>query len=335
MAQTYRAIQLQRFAPSFREATAIVDLPCAAPGPGEITARMTWCGVNGIFDTQIARDAVDYVSVGLPAIMGVEAVGHVTAVGSGVSEFALGDPVATVRFGGGYREEWTAQADRFAPIPAADPAHLALVSTGVSALVALDAVAELKSGETIAISAAGGGVGHFVVQLAKLRGCRVVAVCGGADKAARVAALGADRVIDYRAENVAEVLAREFTDALNVAMDTVSGPIFDAFLDNLAPKGRLVVAGVASDLEGAPETVEGPRIGMKLYYKGASIRGFMNALHVERWAAARATLFELYRQGKLQVWRDEAGLQGLEAVYDAVDRLLGGRNTGKVMVQLG
>lgn len=332
---TYRAIELQRFADTFRAATAIVERRLEPPGPGEITVRMAWSGVNGIFDTQIARDAVDYVSVGLPAIMGVEAVGVVEAVGDGVGDFQLGDPVATVRFGGGYREAWTAPVDRFVPIPAADPAHLTLVSTGVSALVALEACAELREGETIAISAAAGGVGHLAVQLAKLRGCRVVAVCGGAAKADKLRALGADRVIDYRAEDVAGVLAAEFKDQLDVAFDTVSGPIFDAFLDNLAPLGRLVVAGVAGDLDGAPEVIAAPRVGVKLYYKAASIRGFMNARFTARWPAARASLFALHAAGKLTVWRDETDFSGLEAVYDAVDHLLAGRNAGKVMVRLG
>lgn len=331
----YRAIELQRFADTFRAATAIVERPLEAPGPGDITVRMAWSGVNGIFDTQIARDAVDYVKVPMPTIMGVEAVGLVEAVGAGVEAFRPGDPVATVRFGGGYREAWTAPADRFVPVPAADPAHLTLVSTGVSALVALDACAELKAGETIAISAAAGGMGHLAVQLAKLRGCRVIAVCGGAAKAEKLRALGADRVIDYRVEDVAAVLAADFPDQLDVAFDTVSGPIFDAFLDNLAPLGRLVVAGVAGDLDGEPECVTAPRVGVKLYYKAASIRGFMNARFTERWPAARATLFELYAAGKLSVWRDEMEFSGLEAVYDAVDHLLAGRNAGKVMVKMG
>ncbi len=148
-------------------------------------------------------------------------------------------------------------------------------------------------------------------------------------------ALGADVVIDHRAQDVAGVLAAQFKDALDVAFDTVSGPIFDAFLDNLAPLGRLVVSGVASDLEGEPEPVLAPRVGVKLYYKGASIRGFMNARHTDLWPQARQALFDLYAAGGIEVWRDEADFAGLPAVYDAVGRLLAGRNTGKVMVRLG
>jgi NADPH-dependent curcumin reductase CurA len=120
-------------------------------------------------------------------------------------------------------------------------------------------------------------------------------VCGGARKAAFVRGLGADRVIDYTSESVAALLAAEFPNQLDVAIDTVGGAIFDAFLDNLAVHGRLVAGGAAQDLEGRPEIVTAPRIVHKLYYKGASVRGFMNGLLTSHWPQARARLFALYQ----------------------------------------
>ncbi len=329
----YRAIRLERFAPSFRSAADIVSMALKRPGAGEIMVRNAWCGVNGIFDTQIARNAVDYVKIAPPTITGVEAIGVVEAVGDGVESFKIGDAAATVRFGGGYREANTAAAAQFAKVPGPEREWLALASTGVSALLALD-VGEAKAGETVAISAAAGGLGHFLVQLAKLRGCRVIAVCGGPRKCAFIKSLGADQVIDYRAESVGDILAAEFKDQINVAIDTVSGEIFDAFVENLAVHGRLVAAGAAQDLEGRPEIVTAPRIVHKLYYKGASIRGFMNGLLTERWADARQTLFDLYRAGRLTVTFDEQAFEGLPHVYDAVEHLLSGRSMGKVIVNL-
>ena len=178
----------------------------------------------------------------------------------------------------------------FAKAPAASREWLALGSTGVSAFLALERVGQIKPGETVAISAAAGGLGHFLVQLAKLRGCRVIAVCGGPRKAEFVRSLGADRVIDYRCEDVAAVLGAEFPGAIDLAIDTVGGAIFDAFLDNLANHGRLVVGGAAQDLDGQPEIVTAPRVVHKLYYKAASIRGFMNGLLTEHWPEARAQM---------------------------------------------
>jgi NADPH-dependent curcumin reductase CurA len=330
---SYQAIRLERFSSSFRAAADLVSLPLREPGPDEIRVRNGWCGVNGIFDTQIARNAVDYVAIRPPVFTGVEAIGVVEAVGSRVEGFAVGDAAATVRFGGGYREANVGPASQFAKVPAAEPAWLALASTGVSALLALD-MGEAKAGDTVAVSAAAGGLGHFIVQLARLRGCRVVAVCGGRRKSALARVLGADRVIDHRAETVGEVLADEFRDRLDVAIDTVGGGIFDAFVDNLAVHGRLVAAGAASDLDGRPEVVTAPRIVHKLYYKGASIRGFMNGLLTDRWPAARAELFELHAKGDLRVVFDDQVFDGLPRVYDAVEHLLSGQSMGKVIVNL-
>jgi NADPH-dependent curcumin reductase CurA len=330
----YRAIELQRFDTSFRAATAIVELPLRAPEPHEVQVRNRWCGINGIFDTQISRNAVDYVSVALPTIMGVEAAGVVEAVGSAVSDLQVGDAVATVRFNGGYREWNTADAARFARIPEATAEWLTLASTGVSALLALEHVGDVRPGETVVVSAAAGGLGHMIVQLAKLHGCEVVAICSGPKKSAFVRSLGADRVIDYKLESVKDVLDREYRNAIDVAIDTVSGSIFDAMLDNLANGGRLVVGGAAQDLEGRPEIVTGPRIVHKLYYKAASVRGFMNGLLPELWPAARARLFALLNDGKLRVTFDESRFVGLPQVYDAVERLLSGQSMGKVVVGL-
>jgi len=240
----------------------------------------------------------------------------------------------TVRFTWGYRETAIAPAQHFTRVPAASPDYLALASTGVSALLALEHTGALRPGETVAISAAAGGLGHLMVQLAKQRGAHVVAVCGGAKKVDFVRGLGADRVIDYKAEDVAAVLAAEYPRGLDVAIDTVSGPIFDAFVDNIARHGRLVVAGAAQDLDGKPEIVTGPRIAHKIYYKGASIRGFMNGLLTDLWPHARETLFSLLDEGKIGVTFDAVRFQGIHRVPDAVEHLLSGRSMGKVVVDL-
>lgn len=334
MSETYRAIELRRFADSFRAASDIVTLERREPQPGEVAVRNLYCGVNGIFDTQIARNAVDYVKINLPTLTGVEALGIVDAVGDGVDEFRPGDAVVTTRFPGGYREWNIAPAFHFVRVPEATPDWLALASTGVSAAMALGHIGELRSGETVAVSAAAGGLGHILVQLAVQRGCHVIAVCGGAEKGRFVASLGAHRVIDYRSESVSKILADEYCDRLDVAIDTVSGTIFDAFLDNIAPHGRLVVGGAAQDLEGQPEIVTAPRIAHKLYYKGASVRGFMNGLLADHWPGARADVFGLYEQNRLRITFDDIPFKGVDGVFDAVERLLSGRSMGKVIVDL-
>jgi hypothetical protein len=334
MSATYRAIRLERFADSFRAGTEIVELPLADPAPGELRVRNRWCGVNGIFDTQMARDAVDYIRFKVPTLTGVESVGMVEAVGNGVTGFAVGDAVASFRFRSGYREVNIAPATEFEHVPDASRESLALASSGVAALLALEHAGQLRDGETVAISAAAGGLGHLMVQIAKARGCRVVAVCGGADKAALVRGLGADRVIDHRAEDVAAVLAAEFRDALDVAVDTVGGRVFDAFLDNLAPDGRLVVSGAASDMDGTPQPSGRPRLPLGFYYKSASIRAFQNGRVQHLWPDGRARVFALAAEGKLKPAFDPVPYAGLEAAADAVEALLAGRTVGKVALRL-
>lgn len=331
MSGTYRAIQLERIADDFRGGTAIATLPLIEPAPSEIRVRNHWAGVNGIFDNNFARGKAGYMAADLPSFTGVEAAGVVEAVGSAVTGFAVGDTVASMRFRSGYREVNIAPADQFAKLPDASPESLALASTGVAALLALEHAGQVQDGETVAVSAAAGGLGHLIVQLAKLRGCHVVAVCGGADKAAFVHGLGANRVIDYRAEDVAAVLAAEYANAIDVAVDTVGGDIFDAFAANLAPHARLVISGAARDQ--AEDPPPGPRIAGLIYYKAARVQAFQNGLVQHLWPGARARLFALHAAGALRVTCG-GGFRGLEAAYDAIDFLSSGRSIGKVAVDL-
>ena len=331
---TYGAIEQYRFADSFRAATRIVELPVQEPGPGEVLVRNAWAGVNGIFDTQLARNAVGTIRMEPPFLTGVEAVGTVEAVGPGVTDLAVGDAVAATRFRGGYREANCGPASDFVRVPEASAEALALASSGVAAWLALTLTGQMQRGETVVISAAAGGLGHLAVQIAKLHRCHVVAICGGGAKAALVSSLGADRVIDYRSEDIRAVLTNEYADQINLALDTVGGEVFDAMLDNLADHGRLVVSGWASDMvDDRPVSVTAPRVGHKLYYRGASIRAFMNALHTPHWPTARAQLFALYAKGELQPHVAVLG-QGLAAVPVAVEALLAGRTMGKAVVRL-
>ena len=334
MPETYRAIQQQRFTDTFRDATEIVELPITQPRSGELRVRNLHCGINGIFDTQIARDAVDYVKIGLPTFTGVEAIGVVEAVGADVAEFSIGDAVATTRFGRGYREINTAPASEFVRVPEATPDILTLASTGVSALLALEHIGQVRDGETVAISAAAGGLGHLLVQLALLRGCTVIGVAGGAQKGAFLKDLGVHRVIDYKCEDIGEILREEYPRGIDVALDSVSGKVFDDFLANMAPHGRLVVSGAASDLDGKPEIVSAPRIAHSIYYKGVSVRGFMNGLLTDHWPEARARIFAYYAANDIKVVRDASAFRGVESIPDAVEWLLSGRSMGKVMVDI-
>jgi NADPH-dependent curcumin reductase CurA len=191
----------------------------------------------------------------------------------------------------------------------------------------------MSSGETVCITAACGGLGNIMTQLAVNAGNHVIAVCGSEKKAAILREFGAARVIQYRVEDVAGVLANDYADGINLAMDSVGGTIFDALLEQLAPHGRLVICGYTSDRL-PTESVEQERIYTRLYWKAASVRGFMNYRFTEHAPAARERLLSMLREGTIRPLVDEQPFRGLPAVADAVEHLLAGRNVGKVVVDL-
>lgn len=329
----YRRLVLQRFGESFADATEIVESALVGPGPGELLVRNHWAGVNGVFDDRLARNRVEYLDIQPPCDIGIECVGEVVAIGEGVHGINLGDAVATTRLGNGYREYLCTPADRVIPIAAPTPEILTLIPTGISALVALEQVAELRPGETIVISAAAGGLGHLLVQLARLKGAHVVGLAGTRAKCEAVASLGAHRVLNYRQEDLDAIFRQEYPRGFDVAYDTVGSGIFDLFLEHVAVRGRVICSGYTADIEN-PEPVTRPRIYTSLYWKAASVRGFMNPLFGEYHAEAAQRLLRMYADGALRVLVDASDFHGLEAVPRAIEHLLAGRNLGKVVVRL-
>jgi NADPH-dependent curcumin reductase CurA len=330
----YRKVVIARLTGDFRSATEIVSEPWRDPRPGEVAIRNRWAGVNAVFDKNLCRNTIRYVDVVPPWDMGIESVGEVVAVGPGVEGLAVGDAVATTRLGHGFREYHVIDAGRCLRIREATPEVLALVPSGISALVGLRQVGEMRGGETVAVSAAAGGIGQFVVQLAKLAGNHVIGLTRSASKVAALRRLGCDRVIDYTVEDLDEVLGREYPRGIDLAYDTVGGEVFDAFVDHLALRGRLVISGHTSDFDRPEEPVPQPRIYRKLYWKSASVRGFQNPAFPEHFDAAAAEILALYYAGRLQVLVDPTPFRGLESVADAEEHLLAGHNTGKVVVGL-
>jgi NADPH-dependent curcumin reductase CurA len=318
---------------SFRECTAIVEEAKPDPKPGQILVRQHFAGVNGVYDQMMCLDRVDHTCVVPPADTGVEAVGMVEALGEGVSQHRVGDPVAVVNVGGGYRLWQVCDEGDAIAVPAASPEILALIPSGVSALLALDKTAEMGTGQTVCITAAAGGLGNVMTQLAVHAGNHVIAVCGGARKVAVLKELGAHRVVNYKEESLVDVLASDYKDKLDIAMDSVGGELFDALVDNLAPFGRLVICGFTSDRVPTAK-VEQERIYTKLYWKAASVRGYMNYRFARFAPAAREHLLQLYSSGAIRPLVDSRTFKGLDSVADAVEYLLAGDNVGKLVVDL-
>lgn len=326
-------VEVYQLGDSYATATRICADHVPMPGPGEVRVRNHFAGVNGLFDHMAMRGEVGYLNLQPPFDLGVEAVGVIDAVGQGV-DLLIGTCVATTGLGGAYRHYQLVAANEVYVIPAATPDYLAIVPTGISALVALEQVAELKNDETVVVTAAAGGFGHICVQLAVARGCRVIGIAGNDQKCHWVQSLGAERCINYKTESVKGVLSTDYADAIDVAVDTVGGHVFDALVDNVAPLGRVIAAGYASEIVAGAKPVSQPRVYEKLYWKGASIRGFMNARLPQHHRDAAGRLFAMLGRGELVVAIDKTAHVGLEALPDAAAHMMSGGNIGKTVLDL-
>jgi len=332
--QTYRKFILTQFGEDFRACTNIITTPWQDPGPDEVVVKNIYAGVNGVYDFNMMRNAVDYIKFTVPTDLGIETVGRVVALGRNVNTVKEGDAVATWKVGSGYRDYQIAAASRIYPIREPSPEILTLIPTGVSGKVGIERVGEMKTGETIAVSAAAGGLGHIVVQLAKQAGNHVIGLAGSDEKCALVKSLGCDRAINYTTEDVDAVLKAEYPRGIDLAYDSVGGRLFDIFVDNLAIRGRLVISGYTSEVGKPLQMVSAGRPWTKLYFKSASIRGFINPHFQEFWPDAAERLLTSYYNGALTVLVDPTPFTGLEAIPDAVAYLMAGRNRGKVVIKL-
>jgi hypothetical protein len=330
----YRKFILTRFGDDFRACTAIVETPWQDPGEGEVVVRNIYAGVNGVYDFNMMRNAVSYIKFDVPTDLGIEVVGRIVAVGRNVTGFKEGDAVATWKVGSGYRDYQVADVSRLYPIREPSPEILTLIPTGVSGLVGLERVGEMNTGQTIAVSAAAGGLGHIVVQLAKRAGNHVIGLAGSDEKIALLRRIGCDRPINYNAEDVDAVLKAEYPRGIDIAYDSVGGRTFDILVDNLGIRGRIIISGYTSEVGKPLQMVTAPRPWTKLYFKSASIRGFINPHFQEFWPDAAERLLAAYYAGDLTVVVDPTPFVGLEAVPDAVAQLMAGRNRGKIVIRL-
>lgn len=331
-----RKIQVAQISNTVQDGISIVEEWLPAPAAGQVLIRNRYAGINGLFDRAVVRDELPYRLLDPPFDLGVEAVGEIVAIGSGIKQLQIGDFVSTTRFTQAYKEYQLEEADKVWPIPILAPEYVALRPTAVSALVALEQVGQLRDGETVAVTAAAGGLGQFVVQFCQRRGCRVVGICGSSDKVAFLEKLGCAAVINYRTENVATRLRQLAPKGIDLVYDTVGGTLFDVLVEALAVRGRLVVSGYAADMgqTGLPEAVLAPRIYAKIYWKAAQIRSFQNALFTEYHDDASQRILEWYHTGQLQVQMDTHHFKGIEQIPDAIQYHLSGQSIGKVWVEL-
>tara|TARA_R110002096_G_scaffold22675_7_gene72696 strand:+ start:3252 stop:4244 length:993 start_codon:yes stop_codon:yes gene_type:complete len=223
---------------------ALQTVPAVAPGAGEILVDNHAFTVG--FPDLLTVQGKYQRKPALPFIPGGEFAGRVLACGSGVDDFAPGDPVIGSVLTGAFAEQLVAPADACFPLPSAFTFQLgaAFQTAYRTAYIALVERGGLQAGETLLVTGAAGGVGIAAVELGKVLGAKVIAVASTAAKRRAAEQAGADTVIDYT--NLRDEVKRLTQDrGVDVVFEPVGGDCFDAALRCLAPFGRMLVIGFA------------------------------------------------------------------------------------------
>lgn len=304
------------------------EVAAPTPGPGQALVRIAYSGVN--FIDIYFREGL--YKAELPFTPGMEACGVVEAVGEGVTEVAAGDRVAYAMARGSYAELALVPAWQLVKVPAtvSDDLAAAAMLQGMTAHYLTHSTFPLSPGHTCLVHAAAGGAGQCVVQLAKLRGARVIATVGTAAKAEIARALGADEVILYDQQDFAAE-ARRLTDGkgVDVVYDSVGASTFQKSLDSLRPRGMMVSYGNASGPVPAVEP-------LLLNAKGSL---FLTRPTLAHHCADRQEL--AWRAGDILNWIGEGKLKlSIFQSYPLADAakaqvdLASRRTTGKLLLQV-
>jgi NADPH:quinone reductase len=329
MISPMRQIQFRHFGgPDVLE---VVERPTPRPGPRQALIRVHTAGVN-FFET-LLRENRYAVTPELPCVPGVEIAGTVAAVGDDV-DLRVGARVAVPLFAsgsfGGYADHALVDAALAVPLP--DTLSFETASAlMVQGLTALTLVREIPPrGKTVLVSAAAGGVGSLLVQLAKRAGARqVIAAASSADKLAFTRALGADAGADYtRSDWVDQVRAASGGNGPDIIYESAGGDVTSASLAALAPRGQLVIYGALNIQRfdfGAKELVG-------VIFKNQSLIGLSVAtlLTPETLASGLAELFDLAQRGELTV--TIGGSYPLERAADAHRALTARGTMGKLVL---
>ncbi|MDP2436026.1 MAG: NADP-dependent oxidoreductase [archaeon] len=197
---------------------------------------------------------------------------------------------------------------------------------------------KVQAGETLVVSGAAGAVGCIVVQIAKLKGMRVVAIAGSAEKLAWLQGeLGADAVIDYTQHDSQEVMHQALQaacpDGVDVYWDNVGGYITDAVLELINVRARVIICGQITQYNGGLDApAPGPRFLHRLIYTRATIQGILARDYNHRMPEMLAQITEWLTSGQIKY--KETIWEGFDRLPDALNALFHSKNTGKMIVKI-
>ncbi len=203
---------------------------------------------------------------------------------------------------------------------------------GVTAHYGLLEIGQPQAGQTVVVSTAAGAVGSCVGQIAKIKGCRTVAIAGGARKMRQcLEEFGYDAAVDYKSSDFVSEIAAACSGGVDIYFDNTSGVISDEVMKHLNVGARIAICGTASVSNWNPAP-QGPRVERHLLVKRARMQGFVIFDHADYYPQARHELGSWIRAGQLRYAEDI--LDGIEAAPDAIAGLYRGENMGKRLIRL-
>jgi NADPH2:quinone reductase len=312
-----RAIQINQFGGP--EVLELVELPDPQPTDGFELIDVTAIGVN-YADTHQTENS--YLSTTtLPLVPGGEVAGRTSD----------GRRVAALLGTGGYAERALAAHGVCFDLPdeVSDAAALALLVQGLTAWHLLRTCARMQPGESVVVHAAAGGVGTLAVQLAKAWGAgRVIGTASTADKRKLASDLGADATVDAESTDLKQALKDANGGAkVDIVLEMVGGPTFDASLAALAPFGRLITFGMASRTPPTPIAPASLMIGSK------SVMGFWLVDCLRNPSMLTDPMDELLTMtAKGQLTPQLGATYPLAAARQAHEDMRARRTTGKVVL---
>lgn len=284
--------------PTGVDALAWTELPTPTPGAGEVLVEIHAASLN--FPDLLMVQNKYQIKPPLPFVPGAEWAGTVQAVGEGVTHMRPGQSVACLSGTGGFATHVVAPAARCMPLPDGFPAvdGAAFIMTYATSHHALMDRAALRSGETVLVLGAAGGVGSAAIQIAKAAGARVIAAASSEEKCEMCRKIGADAVIDYSHQDLREaVKALSDGKGPDVVYDPVGGDLAEPAFRSIAWRGRYLVVGFAA----------GPIPALPLnlpLLKGASIVGVFWGEFAKREPKANAAMMgelaQWYGQGRIK-----------------------------------
>ena len=203
---------------------------------------------------------------------------------------------------------------------------------GMTAYFGILDVGEIKEGEVVLISGAAGAVGSVAGQIAKIKGCHVIGIAGGAEKCEYVVKeLGFDSCIDYKNENVKAKLKEYAPKGIDVYFDNVGGEILNAALGRLRKFGRVALCGAISQYN-STQLPQGPSNYLSLLINSAKMQGFIVMNYASRYGEAGRQMGQWMAEGKLK--SKEHIDEGIENFYSTFMKLFNGNKKGKLVLKV-